>query len=235
MKYYYNGMSLNKYCKNNNINYSTITNRIKMLRKENPDKTEDELVFDAINLIPYKYYYDGILLKKYCIKNGINYAIIRNNIIKIIKESPNIGIEEAIELAFNYKKSRYMYEGMSLKKYCDNNNIKYTIILYRLYKILDENPDLSIDEATRKALDNKNHCRYFYKGKSLRSCCKSKNEYITVYRRLVKLIGKYDFIPEEELALVALKEKSIDDILHAFKYKDSEIKNNRLVKKKKDV
>lgn len=59
---------------------------------------------------------------------------------------------------------KYEYEGMSLSAYCEKNNIKKFTIYSRIRKIKKENPNLTIEEVIKKAL-NKNY--YFEEGNVL--------------------------------------------------------------------
>ena len=48
-KYYYQGISLVEYCKNHNLEHKKICERIRNLKKKNPDKSIDEIIGLAIN------------------------------------------------------------------------------------------------------------------------------------------------------------------------------------------
>ena len=75
-KYFYNGIPLSKYCKDNDINISTIRSRIwkKKQSKKYENYTEQEIVDMVIEAYgsAIKYMYKGISLRQYCLDSCIS-------------------------------------------------------------------------------------------------------------------------------------------------------------------
>ena len=231
-KYNYKGMSLKKYCEVNDIDYNIVISRLNMIKQKYPEKSDDEIVKITINYVPYKHNYKGMSLRKYCETNNIIYNRVLRNAQIIKSDNPDLTEEEVIEKAINYRKCKYSYNNMTLKEYCDKNGILYSKITNRIYKLQELYPEKSLDEIISLALEKDRNCKYYYKDMTLRKYCKNDSEYITVRRRLLNLTQKYGYIPVEELTMVALKEKTIKEVLVSNNiYKDLDIKENRLVKK----
>ena len=102
-KYYYNGISLRKYCLDNNINYNTILYRINIIGEKYPYKSLDEIIYLAIHYERYKYYYNGIPLKNYCLNNNLDYIIIISRIGMLKQRYPDMILDDVIDLAIKYK------------------------------------------------------------------------------------------------------------------------------------
>ena len=89
-KYFYHGIPLSKYCKDNNINISTIRARIwkKKQSKKYENYTEQEIVNMVIEAYhsAIKYMYKGMSLRQYCLANGINIGTINSRINNLKKE-----------------------------------------------------------------------------------------------------------------------------------------------------
>ena len=146
-------------------------------------------------------------------------------------ENTSLLEEEIINQAINYRKSKYRYNGMTLKEYCNTNSILYSKITSKIYKLEKKYPDKTIDEIITLALENKRICKYYYNGMTLRDYCGDK--YFTVLRRMKKLENTFDDIPDSDLMLVALEKKSIEEILISNnKYIDNDIRQNIMIKKK---
>ena len=97
-KYFYNGIPLSKYCKDNNINISTIRARIwkKKQSKKYENYTEQEIVDMVIEAYgsAIKYIYKGISLRQYCLDNGINIGTINSRINNLRKKNENLSNDE---------------------------------------------------------------------------------------------------------------------------------------------
>lgn len=80
----------------------------------------------------YKYFYNGMPLIEYCKKNPkYRYNHITKYISVKLKEDPTRSVEDIIEEYFNKTHktySRYLINGMSLKRYCECMNISYDAI-----------------------------------------------------------------------------------------------------------
>ena len=83
-KYFYNGIPLSEYCKENSMNISTIRSRIwkKKQNKKYENFTEQEIVNMVVEAYgtTTKYMYKGVHLRKYCIENDIDIQTIYSRI-----------------------------------------------------------------------------------------------------------------------------------------------------------
>ena len=130
-KYYYGGIPLKEYCEENSIKYRKIIERILALRKKDPTLSDEELIAFALNEANYtnnrgEYYYQGMSLKQYCIKNSINYRTIMARIQKLNILNPNLSKEELVHYALKsgdesihcfLSRNRYYFQEMHLRKY----------------------------------------------------------------------------------------------------------------------
>ena len=224
--YNYHGKSLSQYCEESGLSYFTIASRIQKIKKENPNLSVDEVIENAINYdtkVGRKSIYNhcGKPLSEYCKENGLLYATIIKRIQVIQKENPNLSVDEVVENAINYEKSniKYYYKNMPLLEWCNENKLNYYTIRNRIMIILKESPNISINEAIEKAInfDIKQWKRsiYNYQGKSLSDYCELHGiKYNTAYIRLQKTKEKYNYISEDDLIEIALKLKTIEDVLN---------------------
>ena len=102
-KYFYNGIPLSKYCKDNGINMSTIRARIweKKQNKKYENYSEQEIIdiVIAAHGSAVKYMYKGVTLRQYCLDNGINLGTINSRIRSIRKINKNLSNDELVILA----------------------------------------------------------------------------------------------------------------------------------------
>ena len=180
-KYYYNGIPLSKYCKDNGINIKTI--RSKIWKKKNNPKysqyTEQQIIDMAVESSGsgIKYMYEGMSLRQYCIQNEINYDTITSRIEKLKKENPNLSNDQivlAVLEQFQNKNYHYFYEGMPLKEYCEKHpEMNYNAIRSFIYCELLKNPDLSINDAIElyNLKEHQGRYRYYYCGMTLMDYC----------------------------------------------------------------
>lgn len=69
VKYEYKGISLVRYCKDNNISYSGVLNRI--INKKMTVEQSISIAIASKNHSPLcKYFYEGLPIKEWCEKNG---------------------------------------------------------------------------------------------------------------------------------------------------------------------
>lgn len=84
-KYLYNGITLNEYCKQNDLSYYSVVSFVKRKLAKGSTKSIDELIDEAIksiNRYGIIYYYKGIPLKDYAKQNGLNASSIRGAILR---------------------------------------------------------------------------------------------------------------------------------------------------------
>ena len=154
-KYFYNGIPLSKYCKDNNINISTIRSRIwkKKQNRKYKNYTEQEIVdmvIEAYGSGSIKYMYKGISLRQYCLDNGINLGTINSRINNLKKQNSKLTNDELVILAmeeFDNQNFRFFYHGIPLKKYCESHpEINYNTIRTYINREKSKNPKLSDEE-----------------------------------------------------------------------------------------
>lgn len=130
-----------------------------------------------------KYIIDGMTLKEYCEKKGLNPNTQRNRVRQYITEHPELSQEEAIKLAMSkcgtcYAK--FIYKGTSLSEYCKKNGINYHTMVSRVEDIIKKNPKIANDEATRIAIEecNDNGVIYYYNNMPLVDYCRLHPEHL---------------------------------------------------------
>jgi len=200
-KYYYDGMSLNEYCIQNNLNYNSIIHKINRLKnKEEYKNYTNEQLIELANIHNYKikgtkkeyhvHYYEGKLLRNYCKENNLCYRTIirRMNKLKKQEKYESYSENELIELSLKQKKAknagcqRYYYNKTTLKNYCLENNISYDCIIHRINNLRkrEEYIDFTNEELVKLAIENyqkkkitktKVNYKYYYKGMPLVMWC----------------------------------------------------------------
>ncbi len=197
-KYFYNGIPLSKYCKDNNINISTIRARIwkKKQSKKYKNYTEQEIVDMVIEAYgsAIKYMYKGISLRQYCLDNGINIGTINSRINNLRKQNEKLSNDELVILAmeeFDNKNFRFFYKDVPLKEYCENHpEINYNTIRTYINREKERKPELSDEELIEQYL-NKEHkgiYKYYYLGIPLKQYCDENN---LSYRNIITYISRY--------------------------------------------
>ena len=197
-KYFYNGIPLSKYCKDNDINISTIRARIwkKKRSKKYENYTEQEIVDMVIEAYgsAIKYMYKGISLRQYCLDNGINIGTINSRINNLRKQNEKLSNDELAILAmeeFDNKNFRFFYKGVPLKEYCESYpEINYNTIRTYINREKEKNPELSDEELIEQYLDkeHKGIYKYYYLGIPLKQYCDENN---LSYRNLITYMSRY--------------------------------------------
>lgn len=197
-KYFYNGIPLSKYCKDNDINISTIRSRIwkKKQSKKYENYTEQEIVDMVIEAYgsAIKYMYKGISLRQYCLDNGINIGTINSRINNLRKQNEKLSNDELVILAmeeFDNKNFRFFYKSVPLKEYCESHpEINYNTIRTYINREKEKNPELSDEELIEQYLDkeHKEIYKYYYLGIPLKQYCDENN---LSYRNLITYMSRY--------------------------------------------
>ena len=256
-KYYYEGIPLKEYCKENSINYLKIVNRISDLRKKESTLSDEELIAFALNEDNYtnnrgEYYYQGMSLKQYCIKNSINYRTIMARIQKLNILNPNLSKEELVHYALKsgdesihcfLSRNRYYFQEMHLRKYCEENSIKYSKIIDRINALRKKDPNLSDEELVILALNEDNYTdyryKYYYKGNTLDSYC-SEHGYVykTVVKKYIKKKQELSEIDDEKIMDLVIEEyrlkKEKRDKIKKIREVFHDLENNQDMKKVKE-
>lgn len=198
-KYFYNGIPLSKYCKDNNINISTIRARIwkKQKSKKYENYTEQEIVDMVIETYDNgstKYMYKGISLRQYCLDNGINIGTIYSRINDLRKKNENLSNDELVILAmekFDNRNFRFFYKGIPLKEYCESHpEINYNSIRSYINREKEKNPELSDEELIGQYLDKEHQgsYKYYYLGIPLKKYCDENN---LSYKNIIAYMIRY--------------------------------------------
>lgn len=197
-KYFYQGIPLSKYCKENNIDISTIRTRIwkKKQSKKYKQCSDQEIINMVVETygLGIKYMYKGISLRQYCIENNINCGTINSRISSLKKQNSTLTNDELVVLAmeeFDNKNFKFFYQGIPLKDYCkEHPEINYNTIKKFVNREIETNPNLSVQEAIEKyiAKEHKGRYKYYYCGIPLVQYCQENN---LSYRNIITYISRY--------------------------------------------
>lgn len=180
-KYFYDGIPLSKYCKDNGINANTIRTRIwkKKQSKQYENYTEQEIVNMVVEAYgsSIKYMYKGMTLRRYCISNGICYETINSRIMELKKKNKDCTNEELVILAmeeFKNQNFKFFYEGVPLKEYCESHpDIHYQTIRMYIQTEKKKHPELTEEELIEQYIrkEHKGIYTYYYLGIPLKQYC----------------------------------------------------------------
>lgn len=162
--------------------------------------------------------------------NNLNVKTIQRKVRRLKVNFPEKDIEEIIELALNLNrnyKSKYYYQGKTLKDYCNEKKLNYKTSLVRIRKIKEKNPDLAIEDILELALNpNKILIKYNYKGMSLyQYCAENKINYYTIYSRIWRKIHNNQEVNIDEIMdsyYAGLNKKKTISILQKNLYNNME-------------
>lgn len=197
-KYFYKGIPLSEYCKDNDININSIRSRIwkKKHNKKYENYTEQEIVDMVMEAYgsAVKYMYKGGSLRQYCKDNGINIGTINSRISALRKKNKNLSNDELVILAmenFNNQNYRFFYKGIPLKEYCKSHPaINYSTIITYINREKVKNKELSDEEIIEQYL-NKEHkgiYKYYYLGIPLKQYCDENN---LSYKNIILYMNRY--------------------------------------------
>ncbi len=164
-KYKYNGIKLREYCQNNDINYSALLQRIQKIKRLNDGISDDEAIKIAMEHSingNTKYKCEGVSLREYCQKNGLNYSTLLQRIYRLQISNVGVSTEEIVKIAFEDRingNAKYVYQGVSLRTYCQKNNISYSVIRGMICKIQRSDASISNEEAVRLAIEENANCQ----------------------------------------------------------------------------
>lgn len=216
-KYFYKGIPLSIYCKDNNINYKSILTKISEIKNDkNNNQTDQEIVNRAIETYGQKrkYFYQGISLRQYCLNNNIIFDSVVNRINKLRNYHPELKDNELVILAMEvYNNGHYklFFKGEPLIDYCHKNpDLNYDTIRLRINREKKTNPNLTAREID-KIIENyieeehKGIYTYYYLGIPLKQYCEENS---MNYKKVIMFIYRYK-----------------------NKYKDYNLSNDELVQK----
>ena len=234
--YKYNGITLSKYCDENDLEYSNIIRRAKKARNKDSKLSMQDAIDEAVKHYEYlsmkkrnscRYYYQGVVLKKYCESNDINYNMIIHRIKKLRLINEDLSNNELTQIALNedvydnyvidqYRKSRYYYNGIPLKIYCENSMLDYHRIIMRIRllkgKVAESNiVETALDDDKYHSLVNERRVGkyHLYKGYTLKKYCKLNGlEFIKVYEEVCKIAEQTPEMPNEEVIELAINRQN---------------------------
>lgn len=197
-KYFYKGIPLSKYCKENDINISTIRARVwkKKQSKKYESYTEQEIVNMVVEAYgsAIKYMYKGMSLRQYCLENDINIGTINSRIVSLKKKKKDLTNNELVVLAmeeFENQNFRFFYKGIPLKEYCESHSdINYNTIRTYINREKERNPELTDEELIEQYFDkeHKGIYKYYYLGIPLKQYCDENN---LSYRNIITYMSRY--------------------------------------------
>lgn len=209
IKYYYNGVPLVEYCKNNqDISYSLLTDYIRRKKEENPNLSDEQIInlYLSKNHNKYRYYYHGIPLKIYCEKNNINYHNIINYIFKHKDKEKynNLNDNELIEEIMNEYQPftpKYLYKNMTLHQYCQENDLSYSGIVSYINNKKSKANNLDLEKLIDEAIEivNRYGIIYYYKGMPLKDYCSQNNLNVKSIRGSIWSKRKISDAPLQEI------------------------------------
>ena len=185
-RFFYQGMPLKDYCKEHTeINYNTIRNFINREIEKNPNLSVQEAIEKYISKEHkgiYKYYYCGIPLVQYCEENNLSYR----NIIAFISryrsssQFQNLSDDEFIEQIMDIYQPfepKYMYKGITLRQYCEQNDLSYYSVVSFVKRKLVKKSSLNIDDLIDEGIKtiNRYGIIYYYKGIPLKDYAEQNN------------------------------------------------------------
>lgn len=192
-------LSLKKYCAENNLSYSVIANRIERLKKNEKykDYSNEKLLNEALNYQKRsKYMIDNSTLFEYCKKNNLSYTTVKSR-MEILKNKPkykNYSMEDIIKVSVKGTLwNKYFYNGISIEKYCEDNNILKATLTRRIYRFRKLYPEYSSDEIVKLAVEYKPECKYYYDKKLMDYCNEINFNYSYVIHRLNKLKKRKEY------------------------------------------
>ena len=172
-----------------------------------------------------KYIYQGMPLSEYCRKNNIPRNPIYIRIKRLKAKYSNLTDTELVSLAIQKEimpKHKHMYQGIPLKKYCDQNNIPVKKIYNRLTNLRKKYPNFTDSELLKLAIEGKHFSKYIYKDQPLKEYCNQNGiSYSTISKHIRKLKIDSPNLLIEEIITKVLEE-----------YTNSFNKNNSLSSKK---
>lgn len=217
-RYMYNGAPLKKYCSLNDLKYSTIIRRIRILRKDYPDFSDDKIIDIAVNDFDkynknYTLYYKGERLIDYCVKHSeLNYHKLAQHICDKHRTKTTLTDDEIIDVYLQTEhkaqgpKRTYIYMGIPLAEYARENNLNYDNILQYIARRKDKEAykDLTDEELVNVIMEEYQpfELKYKYQGISLRQYC-LKND--------ISYYSVIDYIKRKQNVNSDLE---IDDLIH---------------------
>lgn len=211
-KYIINGISLDIYCKENNLNFRTQSNRVREYIKKHPELSESEAIKLALSKCGThsygtKYWYGNISLAEYCRQNDKNYYSMVSRVEDIKKELSDISDNEAVRISiedYNDRGIKYFYNGIPLVDYCRiHPEYLYSTISLYIRRKKEKYPNLDTQEIidTYFKIEHQKHTFHFIDGIPLIEYCNNND---IIYRSVLSALSrmrnndKYKNLTEQE-------------------------------------
>lgn len=165
-----------------------------------------------------KYTYYGMTIPEYCAKHNLSSRSIYSRLKNLKKKNPNLTSEELLSIVFRTKRStKYIYHGMSIKEYCEKNNIPISRLYRRIDYLKSLNPNLSPEELIKLAIEGKDLPKYTYKGTPLVEYCAYHNlSFPKVYNRICKIQKENPNLTTEEVVNLAFQKKVNPNVKYIY-------------------
>lgn len=220
-KYFFQGTTLNKHCRENGIVSSTVRKKFNRIC-DNPKYSElsnDEkmkIAIDEAKMGRDKYRVDGILLSVYCNLHEINRGTIIFNINKYKKAHPNSKLSDdeiAKKVVLNYYRGLAIYyvNDQILHIYVTDLGYLPSTVIRKMHEMYPETipskkrKKIVISEEkilnVLKSIRNPNGTLYFFNGISLRQYC---NENNISYASVVETINSHSELSIDEIVSRAI-------------------------------
>lgn len=211
-KYKIDGVPLNIYCEEHNLNFHVQSNRVREYIKAHPELTQDEaakLAMSRCGIHPgTKYMYDNKSLSAWCEENNENYFKMISRVESIKSTNPTISDSEATRMAiedFNDNGIIYYYDGIPLVEYCRlHPEYNYGSVLSHIRRARKKYPHLSVQLIINSYFEkeHKSHNSYFVDEMPLKEYCIVNN---LSYRYIIYLL--YSMRIKEEYKNLDIKER----------------------------
>ena len=216
-KYIIDGIPLDAYCKKNELNFRTQSNRVRDYIKKHPELSEQEAIKLAISKCGVhpgtKFMYANISLAEWCRQNDENYDCMISRVENIKKSFPDIDDNEAVRIAiedYNDKGIKYFYDGIPLVEYCKlHPESPYSSVLSYIRRKKEKHPNLDIQEIINSffKIEHKQHTYHYIDGMSLMEYCDC---YDIVYTSIISALSRmrkdnrYRDLSEQERLNIAI-------------------------------
>lgn len=228
-RYYYNNIPLITYCKEHNYSYKYIMQKINKAKRtpELQHLTIEEIthlaitnnILNRIGRTP-KFNLQNSSLRKYCLKNNIEYRDVITIIYKLKKEDNLIYSKEDDLIYFitNILNETHFYMNIPLEEYCAQNDFIYKKIMYKLItQKLNKNSSnvpttillhLIINDLLIKKNKEKLSKRYFYNDIPFPIYCRENNlNYSKIANHMNRLNNKpeYQHLSKQQILTYVIK------------------------------
>ena len=217
-KYIVDGMPLDVYCKDHNLNFRTQSNRVRDYIKKYPELSEHDAIMLAISKCGVhfhgtKFWYGDISLAEYCREKNKNYDCMISRVENIKEQFPDIDDNEAVRIAiedYGDKGIKYFYDGVPLVEYCQlHSEYSYSSVLTYIRRKKEKNSDLNIQEIIDSyfKIVHRQHTYHFIDGVPLMEYC---DNHDIVYTSVISILSKmrnnakYNHLNEQERLNIVL-------------------------------